>query len=96
MRCPHCHSEVIVKNGSNGVGAPKFRCKACSRQFVERPKNPRVTDAEKDLTTGGSWRRSPSRASRGWWASPSPGSRATSTRNCGASRGGSRPPPRPT
>ncbi|MGZ8219903.1 IS1/IS1595 family N-terminal zinc-binding domain-containing protein, partial [Methylomagnum sp.] len=43
------HSEVIVKNGSNGVGTPKFRCKACSRQFVEHPKNPRVTDAEKDL-----------------------------------------------
>lgn len=49
MRCPYCHSEFIVKNGSNGVGTPKFRCNACSRQFVEHPKNPRVTDAEKDL-----------------------------------------------
>lgn len=49
IRCPCCHSEAIVKNGSNGVGTPKFRCKTCSRQFVEHPKNPRVTEAEKDL-----------------------------------------------
>lgn len=27
--CKKCGSEQIIKNGSNGVGNPKYKCKAC-------------------------------------------------------------------
>ena len=27
--CRKCGSDQIVKNGSNGVGNPKYKCKAC-------------------------------------------------------------------
>lgn len=27
--CQKCGSEHIVKNGTNGVGNPKYKCKAC-------------------------------------------------------------------
>jgi insertion element IS1 protein InsB len=49
MQCPYCHSGEVVKNGSNGVGTPKFLCKTCSRQFVEHPKNRRVPEEQKQL-----------------------------------------------
>jgi insertion element IS1 protein InsB len=49
MNCPYCKSRDIVKNGFNGVGTPKFLCKACSRQFVENSKNPRITKEQKEL-----------------------------------------------
>lgn len=49
MDCPYCHSMETVKNGSNAVGTPKFMCKSCGRQFVENPKNKRVSDEQKRL-----------------------------------------------
>jgi insertion element IS1 protein InsB len=49
MHCPYCHSTDTVKNGSNAVGTPKSLCKTCSRQFVENPKNPRISDEQKQL-----------------------------------------------
>ena len=49
MHCPYCYSSAIVKNGSNSAKTPKFRCKACGRQFVEHPIQSRITDAEKNL-----------------------------------------------
>ena len=49
MNCPYCQSNQVVKNGSNGVGAPKFFCTHCSRQFVENPKNIRIPDHTKEL-----------------------------------------------
>jgi insertion element IS1 protein InsB len=49
MHCPYCHSTEVVKNGSNAVGTPKYLCKACSRQFVENPKNKRISDEQKQL-----------------------------------------------
>jgi transposase-like protein len=49
MHCPYCHSADIVKNGSNAVGTPQYLCQACSRQFVEKPKNKRISDAQKQL-----------------------------------------------
>jgi insertion element IS1 protein InsB len=49
MICPYCRSIHVVKNGSNAAGTPKFLCKECSRQFVEHPKNPRVSQEQKNL-----------------------------------------------
>jgi transposase-like protein len=49
MYCPYCQSDYIVKNGSNGVGTPKFRCNTCHRQFVENPKHRLISDEQKNL-----------------------------------------------
>jgi IS1 family transposase/transposase-like protein len=49
MCCLYCHSKSVVKNGSNGVGTPKFLCKDCGRQFVENPKHRRISDQQKSL-----------------------------------------------
>lgn len=49
MHCPYCFSFDIVKNGSNGVGTQKYKCKSCKRQFVENPKNKRVSGDTKRL-----------------------------------------------
>jgi len=35
--CPDCHTDQVIKNGSNGTGKPKYACKACGRQFVDDP-----------------------------------------------------------
>lgn len=37
--CPKCGSENTVKNGSIHNGKPKFSCKECRRQFIEKPTN---------------------------------------------------------
>ena len=49
MQCPYCEHSDIVKNGSNRVGTAKYRCKGCLRQFVENPKNKRISAQEKQL-----------------------------------------------
>lgn len=49
MHCPYCYTVDIVKNGTNGVGTPKFLCKNCARQFVQSPKNKRVSVEQKRL-----------------------------------------------
>jgi len=49
MCCPYCNSTNVVKNGSNGVGTPKFLCKGCGRQFVENPKHRVISDQQKNL-----------------------------------------------
>jgi transposase-like protein len=43
MICPKCSSNKIVKNGSIHNGKPKFKCNNCDRQFVENPKNKRIS-----------------------------------------------------
>ena len=48
MHCPYCQNTHIVKNGSNGVGTPKFLCKTCLRQFVENPKNKPISTQKKE------------------------------------------------
>lgn len=35
MICPACESDNCVKNGHTHYGKPRFKCKACGRQFVE-------------------------------------------------------------
>ena len=49
MNCPDCCSTEIVRNGSNSVGTPKFLCKGCGRQFVERPKKQPISQETKAL-----------------------------------------------
>ena len=49
MKCPHCQSEKIVKNGTNGVGTQKFRCNNCFKQFVKNPKWSPISQDKKDL-----------------------------------------------
>jgi transposase-like protein len=49
MRCPNCSSSDIVKNGSNAVGTPRFKCNSCGRQFVQNPKKLPITQSTKDL-----------------------------------------------
>ncbi|RIK27023.1 MAG: hypothetical protein DCC55_39645 [Chloroflexi bacterium] len=47
MQCPQCTSEQIVKNGSIHNGKPKYKCKACGRQFVENPQWRPISDERK-------------------------------------------------
>jgi transposase-like protein len=49
MKCPACDSGDIVKNGSLGNGKSKFKCSACGRQFVERPKKQPISGTTKAL-----------------------------------------------
>ncbi|MHC6202654.1 IS1 family transposase, partial [Breznakiellaceae bacterium SP9] len=34
IRCPHCHSAKIVKNGKTHNGSQNYRCKECKHQFI--------------------------------------------------------------
>ena len=49
MHCPYCHSANVVKNGSNAVGTPKFKCNDCRRQFVEHPKKCKISEEKRLL-----------------------------------------------
>jgi transposase-like protein len=37
IRCYHCRSEAIVKNGIAPNGKQKYRCKGCGKQSREQP-----------------------------------------------------------
>ncbi|MEM6447416.1 MAG: IS1 family transposase [Cyanobacteria bacterium P01_D01_bin.123] len=47
--CPSCGSEGVVKNGRIHSGKQNFRCKACYRQFVEKPQTKRISQSAQDL-----------------------------------------------
>ena len=49
MRCPNCQATQTIKNGTIHNGKPKWKCKACGRQFVENPNQQRITDQTKQL-----------------------------------------------
>ena len=42
LRCAHCESTTIVKNGHAPNGKQKYRCRACGRQSRDNP-TPHVT-----------------------------------------------------
>ncbi|MGB0525270.1 MAG: transposase, partial [Flammeovirgaceae bacterium] len=46
--CPHCHSKFTVRNGKTYYGKQNYKCKNCSRQFVERIDDP-IQDYKEDL-----------------------------------------------
>lgn len=37
MRCAQCESEQTVKDGKNGSGSQRYKCKACRRHFTPEP-----------------------------------------------------------
>jgi transposase-like protein len=47
--CPRCGAAQVVRNGPNPAGTPTFRCRACGRRFVERPRKGPVPDDTKAL-----------------------------------------------
>jgi insertion element IS1 protein InsB len=49
MRCGYCDSLEVVKNGSNGMGKQKYKCKACKRQCVLNPYPNKISDETKEL-----------------------------------------------
>jgi transposase-like protein len=49
MHCPNCHSTQIIKNGSIHNGKPKWKCKACGRQFVANSSQHRIKEETKKL-----------------------------------------------
>ena len=49
ITCPRCHSNRIVKNRSIHNGNHNFKCKDCSRQFVQNPTKKVIGQAIRDL-----------------------------------------------
>ncbi|GIV98522.1 MAG: hypothetical protein KatS3mg057_3179 [Herpetosiphonaceae bacterium] len=49
MTCPTCQSSSVIKNGRIHNGKPKWRCKACGRQFVQAPTQQRISAETKAL-----------------------------------------------
>lgn len=49
LTCPRCHSSQVVKNGKIHNGNQNFKCKACSRQFVQNPTKKVIGQDTKDL-----------------------------------------------
>lgn len=47
--CPSCGSTNVVKNGKIHNGKQNHKCKDCSRQFVEDPRNKLIDDSTKRL-----------------------------------------------
>ncbi len=49
LSCPKCGSNHIVKNGKIHNGKQNFKCRDCSRQFVQNPQKKMIDSATKDL-----------------------------------------------
>ncbi len=49
MQYPRCQGSQVVKNGTIHTGKPKWKCKACGRQFVASPEQRRIPDETKAL-----------------------------------------------
>lgn len=57
--CTKCQSDKLVKNGSNGVGNPRFKCKSCG--FSGVIKSRRESEAFKETVILAAQERSSSR-----------------------------------
>jgi len=49
MRCCHCNSLEVVKNGSTSSGKQKYKCKNCNCQFVLNPQSNKISEETKQL-----------------------------------------------
>lgn len=49
LACPACNSNHVVKNGKIYSGKQNFKCRECSRQFVQAPQNKIIDQASKTL-----------------------------------------------
>ncbi len=47
--CPKCNSSHVKKNGTIYNKKQKYQCNTCNCQFVENPKNKRITEETKQL-----------------------------------------------
>ena len=47
--CPECQSTDVIRNGRMHNGTPKLACQACGRQFVEKPRQHRISAETKVL-----------------------------------------------
>lgn len=36
VKCPHCLSQNVIKNGYNATKKQNYRCKTCHKQFIDR------------------------------------------------------------
>ncbi|MGB3694753.1 MAG: IS1 family transposase [Spirulinaceae cyanobacterium] len=48
MKCPECNSSKVMKNGHRR-GKQCYKCRQCSRQFVDSPKNQLYSQDTKQL-----------------------------------------------
>ena len=46
---PRCESQCTVKNGKIHNGKQNYKCRDCSRQFVQDPQNKVIDQVTKDL-----------------------------------------------
>ncbi len=46
LRCAKCDSDQLVRNGTNGGGNPKYKCKACGYGGAIKPKGMDATTKE--------------------------------------------------
>ena len=49
MHCPNCQGTQLIKNGTIHNGKPKWKCKACGRQFVANPVQRPIAEETKQL-----------------------------------------------
>ena len=47
IRCPHCMSTELVRNGFAPNGKQKYRCRACGRQSRDNPGSAAYSEARK-------------------------------------------------
>ena len=36
IKCPHCQSAKVTKNGKKANGEQNYRCKSCAKQFQDQ------------------------------------------------------------
>ena len=49
ITCPRCQSNHVVKNGRIHTGQQNFKCKGCSRQFVQNLTKKVIEQETRDL-----------------------------------------------
>jgi hypothetical protein len=84
-RCPDCHTEQVIKNGSIHTDKPKYVCKDCDRQCVLDPAFCIISDSTNALIDRLLLEKFPWRALHDPSRSQKTGSRRMSTRNIGMS-----------
>jgi len=48
VRCRHCGSEDLVRDGHAPNGKQKYRCKACNKRSRENPASPGYTEERRE------------------------------------------------
>jgi transposase-like protein len=49
IRCRHCQSEALVKNGNTRAGSQRAQCKDCGKTLAVEPKSRAVTPEKEAL-----------------------------------------------